>query len=158
MLPFVRVDKINGRRAQQARIFRQGLLLLPDQIVHEGPNRGEADSVERVRAALETPTPQLMLADRKPDFTLHIEARHPFHEVFESPPWLLPHVEWRPPAVGFDLLSVVRYVAKSVADAKHGHDARLAREEVQGAIADYCAGRPDAGAGIQICTTSPAIR
>jgi len=114
-------------------------------------------SVERVRAALERPAPRLMLTDRKPDFTLHIEARHPLHDVFESPPWALPHVGWRPPPVGFDLLSVVRYVAKSVADAKRGHDERLARDEVQRAIMDYCAAQP-AGAGIQICSISPAIR
>jgi hypothetical protein len=96
-----------------------------------------------------------MLADRKPDFTVHIEAQHPFHEVFESPPWALPHVGWRPPAVGFDLLSIVRYVAKSVTDAKHGHDEHLARDEVQRAIADYCSTQPDAGAGLQICAIAP---
>ena len=133
-------------------------LLIAVAIAAPSAQQPAAGSVERVRAALEKPTPQLMLADRKPDFTVRIEARHPFHEVFESPPWALPHVEWRPPAVGFDLLSVVRYVAKSVADAKHRHDERLAHEEVQGAIADYCAARPDAGAAVQSCATSPAIR
>ncbi len=99
-----------------------------------------------------------MLADRKPDFTVHIEAQHPFHEVFESPPWALPHVGWRPPAVGFDLLSLVRYVARSVADAKRAHDEHLARDEVQRAMTDYCAVQPNAGAAIQICSASPAIR
>src|SRR5207247_11060510 len=108
------------------------------------------------RAALEKPASSLMLADRKPDFTVHIEARHPLHEVFESPPWALPHVEWRPPAVGFDLLSVVRSVAKSVADAKRGHDERLARDEVQRAITEYCAAQPNAGAAIHVCSISPA--
>ena len=114
-----------------------------------------AGSVEHVRAALEKPTSRLMLADRKPDFTVHIEALHPFHELFESPPWLLPHVEWRPPAAGFDLLSVARYVAKSVADAKRGHDEHLARDEVQRAIVDYCAAQPNAGAGLQLCANAP---
>ena len=108
-----------------------------------------------MRAALEKPAPRLILTDRKPDFTLHIEARHPLHEVFESPPWALPHVGWTPPAVGFDLLSIVRYVAKSVADAKRGHDEHLARDEVQRAIVDYCAAQPDAGTDLQICAIAP---
>jgi hypothetical protein len=115
-------------------------------------------SAERVRAGLEKPAPRLTLADRKPDFSVHIEERHPLHEVFESPPWALPHVGWTPPAVGFDLLSVVRYVAKGVAAAKRGHDEHLARDEVQLAITDYCAAQPDGGAAIQLCSTSPAIR
>ncbi len=141
-------------RTQAARLT---CLLIAGAIASPSAQQPAADSVERVRAALERPASRLMLADRKPDFTVHIEARHPLHEVFESPPWALPHVGWTPPAVGFDLLSVVRYVAKSVADAKRGHDERLARDEVQRAITDYCAAQP-AGAAIQICSISPAIR
>ena len=33
-----------------------------------------------------------------------------------------------------------------------------AREEVKGAIRNYCAARPDGGAGIQFCAASPASR
>ena len=57
-----------------------------------------------------------------------------------------------------NLMSAVRYVAKSVSDAKRGHDERLAREDVQRALADYCAGQPDSTAGIQMCSTLPAVR
>ena len=140
------------------RAPRVTFLLITVAIAAPSAQQHAAGSVERVRAALEKPTSSLMLADRKPDFTVHIEARHPFHEVFESPPWALPHVEWRPPAVGFDLLSVVRYVGKGVADAKRGHDERLARDEVQRAITEYCAAQPNAGAAIHVCSISPAIR
>ena len=142
----------------RTQALRLTCLLVACAIAAPSAQQPATGSVERVRAALERPAASLMLMDRKPDFTIHIEARHPFHEVFESPPWALPHVDWRPPASGFDLLSVVRYVAKSVADAKRGHDERLARDEVQRAIADYCAVQADAGAAVQICSTSPAIR
>jgi hypothetical protein len=116
-----------------------------------------ARSVERVRAALEQPPPRLTftVTDRLPDFTVHIQERHPLQEVFDTPAWATDPVGWQPPAIGFDLMSVVRYLAKSAADAKRGHDERLAREDVQRAIVDFCAAQPNFGAGIQICDTAP---
>jgi hypothetical protein len=116
-----------------------------------------ATSVDRVRAALDKPPSKVTLTERTPDFSVHIEKRRPMQDIFDVPPWQLEPRGWRPPAVGFDLLSVVRYVAKSVSDAKRGHDERAAREEVQRAIADYCAGLPE-GARVQICSTLPANR
>jgi hypothetical protein len=129
-------------------------------------NASTADALDRVRAALAKPPSRLTLTERVPDFTVHIEKRRPMQDIFDVPPWATDPVGWQPPGIGFDLLSVVRYVAKSVSDAKRGHDERLAREEVQRAIADYCAGL-DASDGAaasfrtktaQICSTSPAIR
>lgn len=117
-----------------------------------------AVSIEHVRTALERPPSTLRLTDRKPDFTVHIEKRRPMQDIFDVPPWQLEPLGWRPPAVGFDLLSVVRYVAKSVADAKYSRDLRVAHDEVQRAIADYCAAQPDTRAASQICSTSPASR
>ncbi len=111
-----------------------------------------AQSVQRVRAALEQLPPRLTLTvpDRLPDFTVHIQERHPLQEVFDKPAWATDPVGWQPPGIGFDLLSLFRYVAKSAADAKRGHDERLAREDVQRAIVDYCAAQPNANT-IQIC-------
>jgi hypothetical protein len=126
-----------------------------------------ADALDRVRAALAKPPSKLTLMERTPDFTVHIEKRRPMQDIFDVPPWATDPVGWQPPGLGFDLLSVVRYVAKNVADAKHGRDERLAREEVQRAIADYCAvAQAPEGAGAadwraktaQICSTSPAMR
>jgi hypothetical protein len=116
------------------------------------PSRAEGtpESVDRVRAALEKPPSKLTLQDRTPDFSVHIEKRRPMQDIFDIPPWQLPPIGWRPPAVGFDLLSVVRYVAKGVSDAKRAHDERVAHDEVLSAIADYCAGLPDR-ARVQIC-------
>jgi hypothetical protein len=121
-----------------------------------------ADSLDRVRARLQKPEPALKLEPPTPDFRVHIEKRRPMQDIFDVPPWATDPVGWQPPALGFDLLSVFRSAARSVAEAKHGHDVRLAREEVQRAIADYCAVQQpnDDGrtAQTQICAMSPAIR
>jgi hypothetical protein len=132
------------------------------------------ESVDHVRAALAKPPSRLTLTSRMPDFTVRIETRRPMQDIFDKPLWATDPVGWQPPALGFDLLSVFRYVARSAADAKRGHDLRLAQEDVQRAIGDFCAALPtdDAHAGpdaappgadwrakaAQICSTSPAIR
>jgi hypothetical protein len=121
-----------------------------------------SDSVDRVRAKLEQPPSKLTLQQRTPDFSVHIEKRRPMQDIFDVPPWATDPVGWQPPALGFDLLSAFRSVAKSVAEAKRGHDERLAREEVQRAIVDFCAAQPATDGRspttAQTCSTSPAIR
>jgi hypothetical protein len=114
-------------------------------------------SLDRMRSVLARPPLRLALPESEANFKVHIEAIHPMHDIFATPPWATDPVGWQPPGIGFDLLSVFRYVAKSAADAKREHDVRLAREDVQRAIADYCAAQPNANT-IQICSTSPAIR
>jgi hypothetical protein len=42
--------------------------------------------------------------------------------------------------------------------AERNHAETAAREEVQRAIAEYCAAQPNAGAGIRICSGPPEIR
>ena len=122
-------------------------------------------SLERMRAVLAKQPLRLDLPDPEADFKVHIQAIHPMHDIFEKPPWQLPPILWRIPAMGpstgfgsmpiasVDLLGI----ARSVGDAKHARDGRLAREQVRRAIADYCAAQPNANT-IQICSTSPAIR
>lgn len=112
-----------------------------------------ADEVERIRAALEKPASKLALQQRTPDFTVHIEKRRPMQDIFDTPPWQLPPIGWRPPAwgTGINLMSAVSYVAKGIRDAKYAHDERKAREEVQQAIGDWCAAQENRGAGFSIC-------
>jgi hypothetical protein len=121
-----------------------------------------SDSLDRVRAKLDKPPSKLTLQQRTPDFSVHIEKRRPMQDIFDVPPWATDPVGWQPPALGFDLLGAFRSVAKSIADAKRGHDERLAREEVQRAIADFCAAQPATddrrSTAAQTCSTSPAIR
>ena len=122
------------------------------------PSTDAADQqVQRVRAALEKPPSKLTLPEVKADFRVHIEERRPLQEIFDTPPWQLPPLGWRPPAVGFDLLSLFGKVASGVADAKRAHDVRAARDEVQRAIAAYCLAQPNAGE-IQLCSSWPVIR
>lgn len=114
-------------------------------------DQAPAVSVDRVRAALERPPSKLVLTERKPDFKVEVVWHHRFYELFETPPWATPPVGWQPPAVGFNLLSVFQSIAKSASDAKHASDERAAREEVQRAIADYCAAQPEAFSAARIC-------
>jgi len=120
-----------------------------------------ADPLKGVRAKLEQPPSKLILQQKTPDFRVHIEKRRPLQEIFDVPPWATDPVGWQPPGIGFDLLSAFRSVAKSVAEAKRGHDERLAREEVQRAITDFCAAQPatnDSRTAAQTCSTVPVVR
>jgi hypothetical protein len=113
-----------------------------------------AVSLDRVRSALERPPSKLTLVERKPDFTVQVVWHHRFHEIFDVPPWQLDPIGWRPPAVGFNLLSVFQSIAKGAADEKRVRDEHAARDEVQQAIAQYCAAQPNAAA-IRLCDTVP---
>jgi hypothetical protein len=46
----------------------------------------------------------------------------------------------------------------AITAAERSRAEAAAKEEVQQAIRDYCTAQPGGGAGIQICSTSPAIR
>ena len=48
--------------------------------------------------------------------------------------------------------------SNAITGAMRDRAVSTAREEVQQAVSDYCAAQPNHGAGIQICTSSPAIR
>jgi len=115
-------------------------------------------SMDRVRAALERPPSKLTLEERKPDFRVEVVWHHPFHEIFDTPPWQLPPIGWQPPAVGFNLLSIFQSLARSAENAKHDHDERVAHEEVIRALGDFCAAQPDAGAHVPACASVPVIR
>jgi hypothetical protein len=122
-------------------------------------------SLDRMRAVLSRKPLRLDVPETEANFKVHIEAIHPMHDIFEKPPWQLPPILWRIPAMGpatafgsMPIMSVdLLGIARSVGAAKHGRDERAARQEVQRAIANYCAEQPNANT-IQICSTSPAIR
>jgi hypothetical protein len=114
-------------------------------------------SLDRMKAVLQHKPLQLTPPEPEANFKIHIEAIHPMHEIFDKPPWQLDPIGWQPPAIGFNLMTLVDYVANAASEAKREHDVRRAREEVQRSIADYCAAQPNANT-IQICSTSAAIR
>lgn len=119
-------------------------------------------TLDRMRSVLQKSPLRMTLAEPEATFKIEIHAIHPMHDIFEKPPWQLPPILWRIPAMGpstafgsipmmsVDLLSIGRR-------AKHANDGRAARRQVERAIADYCAAQPDANT-IQICSPSPAIR
>ncbi len=132
-------------------------LAAADQTTPPPPKDPADRQVERVRAALQKPSSKLTVPEVKADFSVHIEERRPLQEIFDTPPWQLPPIGWRPPAVGFDLMSLLVKAANGIAEVKRGHDVRVAKDEVQRAIAEYCLAQPNS-AEIQICSSWPAIR
>lgn len=119
-------------------------------------------SLDRMRSVLQKAPLRLTPVEPEATFKIEIHAIHPLHEIFEKPPWQLPPILWRIPAMGpatafgsMPMLNVdLLGIARSVASARRASGARA---EVQRAIADYCAAQPDATT-IQICSTSRAIR
>jgi len=152
-----------------ARIAPLTVLLIAGAIGAPAAQQRDAGSVERIRVALAKSPSSLTLKARPPDFTMEVHERRPLQEVFDTPPWADPRPGWRAPAVGTtafgtipiasaDLLAVGGSIATKINDIRRAHAARDASEEVAVTIAGYCAAQPNAGAGIQICTTSLAIR
>ena len=146
------------RTRSSPRAALAALLLVASVAAPRAQDAASGVSVDHIRAALERPPSKLTLVERKPDFSIETVWHHPFHEIFDSPPWLLPKPGWQPPGNGFDLLSAFQYVMKSAENAKREHDTRAAHEDVLRAITAFCAAQPDGGVSIQICSTSLAIR
>jgi hypothetical protein len=113
-------------------------------------------SLDKVRTALARPKSGVKFEERKPDFTIEVVWQHPFHEIFDKPLWLLPKPGWQPPGNGLNLLSLYDKIAKAAENARHERAEADAREEVQQAIADFCAAQPDKTRA-QVCTTVVVI-
>jgi hypothetical protein len=119
-------------------------------------------SIEHIRAALERPD-KLTLDPITPDFVVDVRERQRFEQRvpqwdFKSgpvPPGGLYFYEQlqraglssAQPLFLVDLIAIGR----GLASAHAAHSASVAREDVRRAIAEYCAARPDGGAGIAIC-------
>lgn len=140
-----------------AAILALALAAAADQTTPPSSKTAADQQAERIRLALEKPPSKLTLPEVKADFSVHIEERRPLQEIFDTPPWQLPPLGWRPPAVGFDLMSLFAKAASGVAEMKRAHDLRAAKDEVQRAIAAYCLAQPNV-AEIQMCSSWPAIR
>lgn len=110
-------------------------------------------SLSRMKSVLEKAPLVIALPDAQPTFKVQIKAIHPMHDIFDKVPWATDPVGWQPPGTGFDVGMLFRYMAT----VKRAHDVRVAREDVQRQIADYCAVQPNAHT-IQICTSLPAAR
>ena len=136
-------------------------------------------SIDRIRGALERPAGnrlrlRVVIPDVKPDFAVKIFERERFEKLvppldFRSGPvpkgglYAYDQLQrtglgFTQPLVSMDLLPIGRGIASAISAARSAHAAGVARDDVQRAIAEYCAALPDAGAGIQLCAASRAIR
>src|SRR5882724_5174281 len=97
-----------------AALLVLALAVAADQTTPPASTDAADQQVQRVRAALEKPPSKLTLPEVKADFRVHIEERRPLQEIFDTPPWQLPPLGWRPPAVGFDLMSMFAKAASGV--------------------------------------------
>jgi hypothetical protein len=173
--------KPRSQRPNRMRLSAAWLasLLVAGGIAAPRAQQPAPDSVERIRAALLKSPSRLTLRERPPDFTVHIEEQRPLQDVFDSKPWAtlagLPQARvtiqtpvegatrgftsWGggPGAAGgsggVDALDVLNRAKRLV----YLRRVRDARAEVQRTLADYCAAQPNAGAGIQVCSTLPAL-
>jgi hypothetical protein len=136
------------RRAVLAQVLLL-LVLAPAVTIAQTPAADQ--SLDRMRAVLSNKPLRLDVAEPEATFKVEIKAIHPMHEIFDKPPWQLDPIGWQPPALGLDLSFIFRYMAA----VKRSHDERVARDEVQRAIADYCAVQPNAST-IQICANLSA--
>ena len=118
-------------------------------------------SVERVRAALQKPSPKLIFEYRQPDFSIHIQERRPLDDLFDIPLWDTPHVTRPAPSTlapiegtpgttpalfqtSVDPGGLARSTKKRLQD-------RTARTQMERSIARYCSAQPDAGSSIPLC-------
>lgn len=137
-----------------------GLVLASLLIASAAPRAQEPapdQSLDRMRAVLQRTPLRLTPVEPEANFKIHIEAIHPMHDIFEKPAWQLDPIGWQPPGIGFNLLTLMQPAFTAVANAKRERDLHAAREQVQRAIADYCAVQPNANT-IQICSPSAVVR
>jgi len=125
-----------------------------------GPKPELPVSVSRIRAALAAPAPlRLALPPPKPTFRVEIRERllyspnllGPVEQLWSTttgpvPPGGLYGFEqaqrlgqWSPPLFSVDLLAVGGAVQKAVANARRSRAEKGARDEVQRALAEFCA-------------------
>lgn len=122
-----------------------------------------------MRAALAKPPPQLKLEPKTADFSVTIRERERFDRLmtpildFKVGPGfpqsaLFASPFGSQPLFTVDLLPAVLAAATAVNAARRAYARHRSVEEVRRTIAAYCDAQPNGGAGIQICSTSPAIR
>jgi len=141
----------------RARAIALAALLLGTAGALHAQDPAADQTLARMKSVLQKRPLRLTPVEPEATFKIEIHAIHPMHEIFEKPAWQLDPIGWQPPGIGFNLMTLVQSGIKAAANAKRERDWRLAREDVQRQIADYCAQQPNANT-IQICTTSPAIR
>jgi hypothetical protein len=118
-------------------------------------------SLERVRAALQKPSPRFTVENRQPDFSIHIQERRPTDDLFDIPLWDTPAVTRQAPSTLAHIegtpgntppLFVMSVDPGGLAKSARKYlQERTARTQTERAIAKYCSAQPDAGSSIPLC-------
>jgi hypothetical protein len=126
-------------------------------------------SLERIRAGLASGTPSMLDAlDLQPTFRVEVQEQRPrFVEMFSPesfkggpvpPGGLYAYEQQRmlfpnstPPLFSFDTLPVVRELVNAIGDARRARAAAAARQEVERAMAEFCAAQPNGGEEVAGC-------
>jgi hypothetical protein len=108
-------------------------------------------SLSRIREALKKPDPRLAVPPPKPDFKIEVNEEQRFRDLVDlldfSPSPVVPAV-WFGPAVGgsrtqplvsMSVSDLGTAVVRSVTKARRARAERLAQEEVQRALIQFCA-------------------
>jgi len=152
-------------------LFAAALAIQGDQSAAGSPEATLPVSLDRIRAALSTPAPDLTLQRIQPDFTIDITERQRFEQLIE--PWLRfdrgtaqkplffaaqPRVGTTPALASVDLLALTSAIRRQLSGVRRERAVGAARGDVRRAVAEYCAAQPNSGAGIQICMDPTTIR
>jgi hypothetical protein len=126
-------------------------------------------SLERIREGLASEKPSILDAlDRQPNFRVEVEEKRPnFAEMFPPgsfdggpvpPGGLYAYEQQRmlfpnstPALVSFNALPVFRQLVNAISEARRARAAAAAREEVERAMAEFCAAQPNRGEGVVGC-------
>jgi hypothetical protein len=130
-------------------------------------------SLERIRDGLASDRPSILDAlDRQPNFRVEVKENRPnLGEMFppgsfdggpvppgglyayEQQRMLFPN--WTPALFSFNALPVFRQLANAIGDVRRARAAAAARQEVERAMAEFCAAQPNGGEGVVGCGRRP---
>ena len=120
--------------------------------------QADAQTLARIRAALQKPAPKLVIVVPKTDFRVNIEAIRPFADLFELPPWVTPgqdhvapHISGNGRVAQFGSIDP-GVVANSILT---GVRTRRAHTEVVQALVEYCNAHRDEPGAAGICGGPP---
>ena len=130
-------------------------------------------SLERIREGLASEKPSILDAlDRQPNFRIEVEEKRPnFADMFPPgsfdggpvpPGGLYAYEQQRmlfpnstPALFSFSVLPVFRQLVNAISEARRARAAAAAREEVERAMAEFCAAQPNRGENVAGCGRRP---
>ena len=130
-------------------------------------------SLERIREGLASEKPSILDAlDREPTFRIEVQEKRPnFAEMFPPgsfdggpvpPGGLYAYEQQRmlfpnstPALFSFGVLPAFRQLVNAISEARRARAAAAAREEVERAMAEFCAAQPNRGESVAGCGRRP---